>query len=113
LTDQDPKQEWFEKMILEGVIEFSGMDEETGEMLYNFSPNIEETHPHLFEKVVSQIQQEIYILWEKGFLSMNITAENPLVQITNKALDEKAIANELTRDEQRSLQIIMMYMSIE
>lgn len=112
MTEQDPRQEWFEKMILEGVIEFAGMDEKTGEMLYNFAPHIEETHPHLFEKVVSQMQQEIYILWEKGFLSMNITAENPLVQITEKALDEEAIVKELTRDEQRSLQLIMMYMSI-
>lgn len=112
MSQEDPRQEWFEQMILEGVIEFSGMDEETGEMLYNFSPQIEETHPDLFEKVVSQIQQEIYVLWEKGFLSMNITAENPLVQITEKALDQEAIKTELTRDEQRSLQIIMMYMSM-
>lgn len=111
MSEEESKQAWFEKMILEGVIEFSGMDEETGEMLYNFAPHIEETHPDLFEKVVSQIQQEIYVLWEKGFLSMNITAENPLVQITPKALDQEAIADELTRDEQRSLQIIMMYMS--
>lgn len=112
MSEQDPRQEWFEKMILEGVIEFAGMDAKTGEMLYNFASNIEETHPHLFEKVVSQMQQEIYILWEKGFLSMNITAENPLVQITEKALDEEAIVKELTRDEQRSLQLIMMYMSM-
>jgi hypothetical protein len=113
LSDKDPKEEWFERMILEGAIEFSGVDDQTGEMLYNFSPAIEETHPELFERMIMQVQQEIYVLWEKGFLSMNITAENPLVQITQKALDQASIESELTRDEQRSLQIIMMYMSVE
>jgi len=111
LSDQDPKQEWFEQMILEGVVEFSGMDEETGEMLYNFTPDVIEKHPDIFERMVAEIQKEIYILWEKGFLEMDIASENPLVQITPKALNEEAIRTELTRDEQRSLQLIMMYMS--
>jgi len=111
MSEKDPKEEWFENMILEGVVEFSGIDEETGEMLYNFSPDVIEKHPDVFERMVAEIQKEIYVLWEKGFLSMNIADENPLVQITPKALDADAIKIELTRDEQRSLELIMMYMS--
>ena len=108
---EESKEEWFERMILDGIVEFAGLDEKTGEMLYSFSPDIIEKNPEVFERVVSQIQQEIYILWEKGFLDMDIASDNPLVQITEKALNQQAIESELTRDEQRSLQLIMMYMS--
>lgn len=108
--NDEEKQAWFDSLILEGVVEVSGIDAETGEMLYNFSPDIPETHPDIFERMVMQIQQEIYLLWEKGFLHMDIDNENPLVTITEKALDEEAIKTELTRDEQRSLEVIKFYM---
>lgn len=107
--DDRDKQEWFEEMLLEGVIEFSGVDEVTGEMLYNFSSNLEESHPKIFERMLDMVQKEIYSLWEKGFVSMDVTKENPMVFVNEKALDEEAVKTELNRDEQRSLELIIFY----
>lgn len=104
-------EEWFEEMILEGVIEFAGLDPDTGEMLYNFNKDLEDINPEIFEKMTRSMEEDIYKLWEKGFLSMNIEDVNPLVQITGKSLDKEAIDKELTYQEKTSLEIIMMYMS--
>lgn len=104
-------EEWFEEMIMEGVIEFSGLDPNTGEMLYNFNEDLENIRPDLFEKMTHSMEEDIYKLWEKGFLAMNIADENPLVKITEKSLDENAINSELTYQEKTSLEVIMMYMS--
>lgn len=104
-------EEWFEKMILEGVIEFAGIDPDSEEMLYNFSKDLENIRPEIFEQMTRSMEEDIYKLWEKGFLSMNIEDVNPLVQITAKSLDEEAVELELTYQEKTSLEIIMMYMS--
>lgn len=104
-------EEWFENMIIEGVIEFAGLDPNTGEMLYNFNKDLENIRPDLFEQMTSSMESDIYKLWEKGFLAMNIADENPLVKITEKSLDTDAIESELTYQEKTSLEIIMMYMS--
>lgn len=84
--------EMLESLILEGVVEFAGLDSD-GEMLYAFSPNLKETHPILHEMINAIHMSEIYTLWELGFLSMDVTRENPLVKITEKALDEEQVEN--------------------
>lgn len=104
-------EEWFEQMILEGVVEFAGLDPDTGEMLYNFNKDLENLKPELFQKMTSSMEADIYRLWQKGFLAMNITEENPLVKITEKSLDMEIIDQELSEQEKTSLEIIMMYMS--
>ena len=105
------KDDLFEYLIVAGIVEFAGMDTETNEMLYRFTDNLEQIDPEMFMRFTQMIQHDIYSLWEKGFLNMDVTQENPLVTLTKKALTKEIVQKELSRDEQRSLEVIMLYMS--
>lgn len=105
------KDDFFQYLVLAGIVEFAGMDTQTNEMLYRFTENLEEIDPDLFMRVTEMIHEDVYNLWQKGFLDMDVTQSNPLVSVTKKALDRSIVEKELNRDEQRSLEVIMFYMS--
>lgn len=105
------REDYFDYLVLAGIVEFAGIDPETNQMLYNFTKDLEQIDPEMYKKVIGMIQEDIYVLWEKGFLDMDVTLVNPLVRLTNKALDPDIIKAELTKDEQLSLDTIKMYMA--
>lgn len=84
-------EEDLEQMILDGIIEFAGLDE-NGEMLYSFSKDIETKYPEIYRTVMEMHMQDIYYLWETGFITMDVTQPNPLARITEQAFDEEAVA---------------------
>lgn len=86
---EDP--EFFDKLILEGAMEFAGVDED-GEMLFNFTSKLPEVSPEMHERVVGNIYNEVSHLWSLGFVEMNILEDNPTITITRKALDPEALA---------------------
>ena len=77
--------EHLEQLILDGIVEFAGLDK-NGEMLYAFSPDLESRAPGIFKIVQETHMQDIYYLWEQGYLAMDATQANPLVTPTAKAL---------------------------
>lgn len=81
-----------EKMILEGVIEVAGIDNETGEFLYNFTEKLKELYPALYNEAQTYFSNEMMFLWENNFLEMDITESNPIVKITEKALDKDEVS---------------------
>lgn len=83
--------EFLEKLILDGMVEFAGLDQKTGEMLYSFTDKAMRSNPDFFTTVMDSQVRDIYSLWERGFLDMNIAESNPLVRITKKALDRKEV----------------------
>jgi hypothetical protein len=83
-------EEHLEQLILEGIVEFAGLDKD-GEMLYSFTPDLETKAPAIHRIVQDLHMQDIYYLWEQGYLQMDITKSNPLVTPTVKALDEEAV----------------------
>lgn len=86
------EEEHLEQLILEGIVEFAGLDK-NGEMLYSFTPDLETKAPGIHRMVMDLHMQDVYYLWEQGFLSMDATQKNPLVTPTPKALDPDAIEN--------------------
>ena len=78
--------EILEQLILDGAVEFAGLSE-SGEVLYNFTTNLKEVRPDLYDQVIDIQRRELLFLWTKGFLSMDITENNPMVTVTDKALD--------------------------
>jgi len=91
-----------EQLILLGALEISAIDMETGEALYNFTDKLVDVCPELHNEMSTYFSQETMALWEEGFLEMDVTEQNPVVRITQKALDQNAVAK-LSKDRQYSL----------
>jgi hypothetical protein len=106
----DPEDNVFEELLLNGAIEIVGIDEQSGEMLFNFTEKLKDVDPFLYEKMNDFFYQELLGLWEKGFISMDITQKNPKVSLTQKALDEIEV-NNLTTDQRIHLEDIIKNLS--
>jgi hypothetical protein len=105
-----PEDDAFEELLLNGAIEISGIDEQSGEMLFNFTEKLKDVDPKLYDKMTDFFHQELMRLWEKGFISMDITQKNPTVSLTQKALDEIEISS-LTIDQRVHLEDIIKKLS--
>ena len=80
-----------EKMVLEGVLEISGVDSKTGEFLYSFTHKLKELYPMLHLEMENSISRDMMYLWENNFVTMDITEENPVVTLTQKAFVEEEL----------------------
>ena len=80
-----------EKMILDGSLEVAGIDE-NGEFLYTFTDKLKLLYPELYHETQTHFTKEMMILWENNFITMDITEKNPLINLTEKALNEDEIA---------------------
>ena len=105
-----PEDEAFEELLLSGAIEISGIDEQSGEMLFKFTEKLKDVDPKLYNKMADFFHQELMRLWEKGFISMDVTEKNPTVSLTQKALDEIEI-NSLSVDQRVHLEDIIKKLS--
>lgn len=101
-----------EKLILAGALEVAGIDMETGEPVYNFTEKLIDISPELHTEVSTYFSRETMALWEEGFLEMNVTEKNPVVRLTQKALDEIEVSN-LDRDRQYTLKEIIRIISLD
>lgn len=80
-----------EELILEGAIEVVGLDDKTGEFLYGFTNKLRDLYPEIYNEVQTHFSKEAMVLWQNGFLKMDITESNPIVSITPKALDQEEV----------------------
>ena len=93
-----------EDLILNGIIEVAAMDPVTGEFLYNFTKDFKEAMPEVYEIHMQYVYAEVLYFWEKGFLLIDdFESDNPTIRLTNKALDEDALAT-LPKDKRLSLE---------
>ena len=81
-----------ENMILDGSLEVSGIDEATGEFLYTFTEKLAENYPELYKETQTYFSKEMMFLWENNFVVMDVTDSNPLVSLTEKALNEEQVS---------------------
>ena len=95
-----------EELILNGVVEVAGIDSNTGEFLYNFTPKLKELMPDLWNERLDFIYNEIMYFWERGFIDAHdIDGIDPVVLLTDLAKDEDAVS-ELPLEKQESLREI-------
>ena len=100
--NESSDSEIINKLILNGGLEVSAMDQDTGEILYSFTPKIKELMPDLYQEHIQTVNQEVMNLWEKGFLEMDLFQSDPIITITEKALNKKYV-DTLSKQEQWSL----------
>lgn len=101
-----------EYLILNGALEVSGVDIDTGEMLYNFTDKLKDVSPDLFKDMSDYISTETMALWAEGFLDINIMEPNPVVRITEKALDESEVSK-LSKEKQYTLREIIRIINLD
>jgi hypothetical protein len=89
-------------LILNGGLEVAALDEDTGEMLYSFTPKIQELMPDLYDEHIRGVNSEVMNLWEKGFLNLDLFVKDPIITITAKALNKEEIQG-LSKQERWSL----------
>ena len=102
MFDDEAISQIVDNLILEGGIEFAGIDSETGEILYSLTPKIKEIMPELYEEHINFINNDLMALWEKGFVDIDFFNDDPLISISDKSYDKSEVMK-LSREEQWSL----------
>lgn len=109
--DNENPDEFMERMILNGAVQFAGLDED-GEMLYNFTPKLAEVDPELNDKLQESIYKDVQLLWIEGFVEFKkFDTDNPIIYITEKALDPEALG-QLDRHYRQLIELIKEYTRI-
>ena len=101
-----------DSLLLAGIIEVAALDSDTGELLYSFTDKFKEMMPELYEIHINYIHNEVMYFWEKGLVHIDdVTSENPVVSLTEKAFDENAIAS-LSDSKKESLEEIKRILKV-
>lgn len=79
-----------DELILNGSIEISGLTN-SGAFLYKFTDKLQQIDPDLYDAIRQRMYGEIMFLWQAGFISMDVTIDNPIVKLTDKAFDKEAL----------------------
>lgn len=101
-----------EQLILAGALEIAGIDIDTGEPVYNFTEKLIDVSPELHSEVSTYFSRETLDLWQEGFLDMDVTEKNPVVRLTQKALNEIEVAN-LDKEKQYTLKEIIRIITLD
>ena len=55
-----------EHLMLQGAVEFQGIDDMTGEMLYNITDKMKEVSPDIYEQLRDQYEHHMFQLIDQG-----------------------------------------------
>lgn len=103
MFDDDAISKIIDNLILEGGIEVAGIDPETNEMLYSFTPKVKEIMPELYEDHLNFVNAELMLLWEKGYVNIDFLKDDPLISLSDKAYDQDEV-KKLSKQEKWSLE---------
>ena len=91
-----------DNLILSGALEISGIDDKTNEFLFTMTPKMQEVMPELYEEHLNDVNRYIMVLWEKGFVNIDLSEDNPIVTLNPISNDTDEVAR-LDRDQQWAL----------
>lgn len=103
MSDEESISRIIDHLILEGGIEVAGIDPESGEMLYAFTPKVKELMPELYDDHLNFVNDELMVLWEKGYVDIDFLMDDPLISLTAKSYDQAEV-QKLSKQEKWSLQ---------
>lgn len=103
MFEDEQISEIIDHLILEGGIEIAGVDPESGEMLYAFTPKVKEIMPELYHDHLNFVNDELMVLWEKGYVDIDFLKDDPLIYISDKSYDPDEV-KKLSKQERWSLQ---------
>jgi hypothetical protein len=100
-----PVDGFLEDLILKGAVEVSAYDPDSNEFLYSLTEKAAEISPDLVRRADQIFHMEIMALWEAGFINMNPSSANPVVSLSERALDNDALET-LPRELRNTLALI-------
>lgn len=106
LNDDEQIDSIIEDLILNGALEVSGIDIDTGEPLYNFTEKMKTVNEELHSELYTYFTTETMALWEHGFIEINFLDDDPMVTLTEKALNAKDVMG-LDKSQQYTLKEII------
>jgi hypothetical protein len=109
MINEEELNQIIDNLAINGYIEIDGIDSESGEFLYKVSDKLNELIPNWREKLTEAFLDEVYNLWVKGFVTMDITSIHPIVKLTEDAFDLEKV-NSLSLEEKTTLSTIMAAM---
>jgi len=93
------EQDSIDYLLLNGGLEVVGLDSDSGEFLYAFTPKIKDLMPELYEEHISDVNKNVLKLWEMGYLEIDFMQEDPVITVGAKALDPLEMSK-LSKDDQ-------------
>jgi hypothetical protein len=106
----DSDEEFIDNLILNGALEVVGVQSETGELLYGFTDKLIQIDPKLHAKFVDHFYEDMMSLWQNGFITMDVTEINPMVNLTEKAFDQIPVS-ELDQNQRHTLASLIKNMT--
>jgi hypothetical protein len=97
--------EMIDNLVLMGYLDVVGIDSDSGEFLYGVSPEIKKLIPQIAEELNEMFLKQVENLWTKGFVSMDVTEQNPMVSLTELAFDQNKV-DALSFEERNTLALI-------
>lgn len=86
MSKMEISEDLIEELILEGAVEFSGVDSR-GEILFSFTDKIDQVAPKVRKHILEMQMKDINQLWLDGYITFDdLTSERPMVSITEKSL---------------------------
>lgn len=55
-----------EHLMLQGAVEFQGIDDQTGEMLYSITDKLKDVSPGIYDQLKDQYEHHMFRLIEQG-----------------------------------------------
>ena len=104
------EDEIIDSLILNGGLEFAGVDTETGEFLYRPTDILKSIDPKQGEIMSVYFSATTMNRGIIDVIDMDVTVADPLVKLAEKAFDINAI-NSLTKDERVVIQQIIRVLS--
>jgi hypothetical protein len=80
-----------EELVFLGAFEFYAFDEETMEPLYKPTEKLKYINPKLHEDITLYFSETTTTLWQKGFIDMDITIEDPIVKLAEKSFNKEEL----------------------
>jgi hypothetical protein len=93
------EQDSIDYLLLNGGLEVVGLDSDSGEFLYAFTPKIKDLMPELYKEHISDVNKNVLKLWEMGYLEIDFMQEDPVITVGKKALDKVEVSR-LSKDDQ-------------
>lgn len=84
---EDP-YEFIDHLILNGALE-PGSVNENGEILFSFTEKLREVDPGMYYAITEDFNRMVMLLWQRGFVEIDILSDDPRITATDKAISGK------------------------